>query len=366
MILQRHRAARWLAPVGVVGIAVLVAAGIFTDDPQSEALPDTSPTSLMAALQTSHVSAFSGTVVSTLSLGLPKLPVIGSAGERSTLASLLSGSHTLQVWFDGAQRQRVALLGPTDETDVFRNGRSVWQWTSADHNAVHLTLPASPGAGTPLVLPSGDSRSLTPPSLARTALAGLDPTTTVRVKHGRSVADRSTYELILTPRTDDTRVGSVHIAVDGATKVPLAVQVYARGHTEASMDVAFTSIRFTPPPKRNFSFTPPPDAKVHTMGVRQHSDGPAVSGGKPGSASESRLQVLGSGWTRIVATHLPKAATKSVRHSSALRSLRPVAGPWGKGRLLESALLSVLVTDDGRVYAGSVMPSALFARAATR
>ena len=34
-------------------------------------------------------------------------------------------------------KQRVALLGATDETDVFRNGRSVWQWSSADRRAVH-------------------------------------------------------------------------------------------------------------------------------------------------------------------------------------------------------------------------------------
>ena len=38
---------------------------------------------------------------------------------------------------------------------------------------------------------------------------------------------------------------------------------------------------------------------------------------------------------------------------------------WGSGRLLDSKLVSILITDDGRVFAGAVDPSALYAAAAT-
>jgi hypothetical protein len=48
-----------------------------------------------------------------------------------------------------------------------------------------------------------------------------------------------------------------------------------------------------------------------------------------------------------------------------LNALTPVSGTWGSGRLLDSKLLSVLVTNDGRVFAGAVDPSALYAAAAT-
>ena len=41
-----------------------------------------------------------------------------------------------------------------------------------------------------------------------------------------------------------------------------------------------------------------------------------------------------------------------------------MSGRWGSGRLLQSDLLSVLVTNDGRVFAGSVAPDALYAAAA--
>jgi hypothetical protein len=46
--------------------------------------------------------------------------------------------------------------------------------------------------------------------------------------------------------------------------------------------------------------------------------------------------------------------------------LTPVSGAWGKGRLLESSLLSVLVTDDGRLLAGAVAPDQLYAAAGSR
>jgi hypothetical protein len=40
--------------------------------------------------------------------------------------------------------------------------------------------------------------------------------------------------------------------------------------------------------------------------------------------------------------------------------LPQVSGTWGSGRLLQSALLSVLLTDDGRVIAGPVAPELLY------
>jgi hypothetical protein len=32
----------------------------------------------------------------------------------------------------------------------------------------------------------------------------------------------------------------------------------------------------------------------------------------------------------------------------------PVNGPWGSGRLISTAVVSVIITDDGRVAAGAV------------
>ncbi len=360
-ILQRHRALRWLAPVGVVGVAAIAATGMFREPAKPATLPATSPAALIAAVRTSQPTGFSGTVVSTLSLGLPELPALGNAGQGSSLSALLTGSHTMQVWFGGPSKERVALLGATEETDVFRNGRSVWQWSSAEHRAVHLTLPASTDRQP---VPATSASTVSPPVLAQRALAALDPTTTVRVEHGGTVADRSTYELILTPRTAQTRVGSVHIDVDGATKLPLAVRVFARGSTTAAIDVAFTSIRFADPAGRNFTFTPPPGAKIEKLRPRPHRAATRpVPAGKNGAQVTPKIIGYGSGWTRVFATTLSASAAASLQRSPVRDSLTAVAGSWGKGRLLQSDLVSVLITNDGRVFAGPVDPDVLYTAA---
>jgi hypothetical protein len=48
-----------------------------------------------------------------------------------------------------------------------------------------------------------------------------------------------------------------------------------------------------------------------------------------------------------------------------LQASTPVHGSWGSGRVLQSALLSVLVTSKGQVLAGAVTPSVLYADAAS-
>ncbi len=349
--LARRRALRWLVPVGVAGAAALAATGAFNATASSEALPKTTPAALLADVRHAGVPGFSGTVVSRLSLGLPDLTTLGVSGSAASLASLLSGSHTLQVWNGGRYKQRVALLGSTDETDVFRNGSDVWQWSSADQVAVHSVLSQASSAGA--VGSSVPSvASITPADLAHTVLAALDSDTRVVVEDDRTVADRAVYELVLTPRSDVTKIRSVHVAVDGSTKIPLGVQVYARGARDPAVDVAFTSIRFAHQAARNFDFSPPSSATVRDLGSTNAWDdgGPAATR-------------TGTGWTTVFGLRPGRGAITNLG-GALLDALPAVSGSWGKGRLFDSSLLSVLVTNDGRVYAGAVAPRALYAAAA--
>ena len=109
-------------------------------------LPPRSAAELLVDLQTASVDALSGTVVQTADLGLPELP---GAGRRPAAAPsftvLVTGTHTLRVWYAGPDQQRVALLGTLGETDVIRNGTDVWTWYSRGNTATHYQLP---GPGT--------------------------------------------------------------------------------------------------------------------------------------------------------------------------------------------------------------------------
>lgn len=342
---------RWFVPVGLLAVFAAVAGGVFSAKAAPDPLPPTNPTALLAAMQNSSVPGFSGTVVARMSLGLPELPGMAGRGNEASMSGLLSGSHTLRVWYGGADRQRVALIGATSESDVFHSGRDVWEWDSANRVATHTVLPAGKKEQSPGPSPS----SLTPQQIASDLLHDLDPSTAVTSAAGRPVAHHSTYDLVLTPRTSQTRIGSVHIAVDGRSKVPLAVQVYARGSASPAIDVAFTDVTFRTPPASSFAFTPPPGATV-----KQGMTDPA---GPATTHPSGTAKVRGTGWTSVVEYSATRTEIGKVA-GPALRSLQAVHGSWGSGHLLDSPLLSVLVTSDNRVFVGAVDPQALYRAAA--
>jgi hypothetical protein len=76
---------------------------------------------------------------------------------------------------------------------------------------------------------------------------------------------------------------------------------------------------------------------------------------------------VGSGWASIVIAKAPSGGgngSEAQQLTAVLNSLPKVSGSWGSGRLLQSKLFSVLVTDDGRILAGAVAPDSLYAAAA--
>ena len=111
------RLLRWGAPVAAAAAVALVGSGVLT----AQAGPSLSPKTagqLLVDLQGAKVDGLSGTVVQDSDLGLPQLPQVGGGGGSASLSSLLTGSHTLRVWYAGDGKQRVALLGSLGETDV--------------------------------------------------------------------------------------------------------------------------------------------------------------------------------------------------------------------------------------------------------
>lgn len=355
-IFAHHRSLRWSVPACVAGVVALAAGGVFTAQASSKSLPPITAAALLADVQSAQVPGFSGTIVAQMSLGLPALPALSGGPNGVSMASLLSGSHTMRFWYGGPERQRVALLGTTNETDVFHNGRDVWQWDSDGHVATHTVLPKQHR-------PSVAQVALTPRQLADRALAAIEPTTAVSVATERRVADRAAYELVLTPRGGTTRVDNVRIAIDGSTKMPLSVQVFARDSTSPAIDVSFSKVTFKTPSSDNFEFSPPPGATVHPGTPARVHTTPATPA-TPAIGTHDDAQTIGSGWSTIAEYRIPPAQlAKSA--GPLLGRLAVVGGAWGHGRLLTSALVSVLITDDGRVFAGSVDPSALYAAAAT-
>lgn len=351
---SRRPLIRWAVPavaVAAVGVATLAPHAV-----AEPALPPTTAEQLLVDLQTSRVDAFSGTVQTRSDLGLPALPL----GD-SDVTALASGTHTIRVWQSGADKSRVALLSDGAETAVIRNGDDLWQWSSKDRTAKHTVVQGHQAQG-----PAPTATPQTPQEAARELLAQIEPTTSVTVSRTAKVAGRDAYELVLDPTTPDTLVAKIAIAVDSQTKAPLRVEVWAIGKNQPALSVGFTSVDFATPDASVFAFTPP-------AGVTVEQVQPKAEGQPTGQAAEragtDQPVTVGQGWDRVTITKLPERPTTTgqapapadPRHGDAaaqwertLQSLPTVQGPWGTGRVLTSALVTVVLTEDGRVAMGMV------------
>ncbi len=94
---------RWAMPAGAVIVAGGVLAGTMLASAAAPALPRQTPAQLIASLQHARMpGAFSATLTETANLGFPTLPSVGGLSSSPlSPASLVSGSHTIQVWSAG-------------------------------------------------------------------------------------------------------------------------------------------------------------------------------------------------------------------------------------------------------------------------
>lgn len=365
-------------PAGACAVTGGIIAGSLISVAQaSPPLPAKTPAQLLAAVagQPGPPPAFTGTVVETASLGLPNLP---GESDSASPASLLTGSHTVRVYYQDPQHLRLAVPGQLSETDLVRNGQNAWLWDSSQNQVTHYQLPARKAAGESgaTATPAPQKTPLTPQQAAQRLLAAVGPTTTVSVARDVTVAGESAYELVLAPKDSRSLIGQVRIAIDGQRNVPLRVQAFARGSKSPAFQTGFQSVSFTKPAAANFNFSPPPHAKV--------VQGGANSGNGAGEAN-GHGSVVGSGWLAVAV--LPSSAlaapgtgpspapsgqggaagsgpAESARAFQALQgAAKPVSGSWGSGRLLRTPLFSALFTSDGRVLVGAVTPDVLYSAA---
>jgi len=408
-VFSTHPATRWLAPgaaVVLVGGVALAANHRASADPS---LPARSAAQLLVDVQQARLAGLSGTVVQTSNLGLPSIAGLaggggaeGGSGGSSALSSTIAGTHTWRVWLAGQDKQRLALVGSLGESDLIRDGRNVWMWSSKDKTATHTVLPAesatgdhsgaaggAPGAGaTPGATPSPTDLPKTPQEAAQRALAALDPTTSVTTSGTSSVAGRSAYDLVLKPRDAQSLVAQVRISIDATKHVPLRVQVYSTKTANPAFEVGFTSVDFATPAASQFAFNPPPGTKVTERTLPAKADLQKGSAAARSQAAAARPTVVGKGWTTVLVGTLPAstgskaptAGTSGDRNGATgaggangaaqlqgmLALLPKVSGSWGSGHLLSGTLFSAVVTTDGRYAVGAVAPDRLYAALAAQ
>ena len=363
-VAQRSR--RWLVPVTAVAVVAGVGAlGPVVAD-ASPKLPGISAQDLLAKVQTAKVDGLSGTVRSDADLGLPAIP--GAPAGSEQLTEMLSGQHTARVAFASPDKARVSVLDNQAERVWTTDGTSAWAYDSSRREAVKLTVPEHKTAKPEKAMPSYD-----PQAVAKQFLDAIDPTTKVEVSGTEKVAGRDAYKLRLVPKTDKTTVGSVTLAIDSKTWVPLDVTVMPRTGNDPAVEVGFSSVSFDVPAASTFTFTPPQGVKVTDKKVPSQDRPKRVAPKqiepkqlKPGTAKADEPTVIGEGWESVAM--IRGAQTGQLTGNGPLAQLLAkaptVSGTWGKGKVLTSKMVSALITDDGRVFVGLVTPDTLQAAAA--
>lgn len=381
-----RRALAWTA-----AIAVPVVAGAVILVPMAASgavdLPDKTAEELIEFAGASDVEALSGTIEQTSELGLPDLGALtGSMGGQDSgaaddpsaadiddLIALVTGSHTAKVYLDG-EKARLQVLDRLAERNVYVDGEAgdVWFVDSESAAATRFVLPSdaeveqlkadvqAKADEAKAAEPRTGSTVPTPDEMLDQALAALDESTEVTVGTDARVAGRDVYELILEPRTDDTLVGELRFAIDGENGTALAASVTARGASEPAFEIAFTQVDFAAPDPAVFAFEPGADVTVTEKDVPLPTPDETHRG--EGPTADAAPIVTGEGWSTVV--ELP---TRSEVGGGVFAALEPeqlamlesVTTAVDGGRVLQTSLLSVLITDDGRVLVGAVPAASL-------
>ncbi|MFH9350527.1 outer membrane lipoprotein carrier protein LolA [Kitasatospora sp. NPDC017646] len=393
---------RILVRAGVpVAVGAVIAAGVglvpalAADSPPD--LPQLSAEQVVTKVLGSDAQALSGTVSVSTDLGVPSQLLGAAAGglgaaaghggdqgqasadPQSKLLGLLGGDQTLRVAVDGPDHQRVDLMENMAGYTLVHNGDQSWAWDSSTNTALHVTGRPAGHAGAPKAPLTGVPS--TPQEAARQFLTGSAGTTSVTVAGTATVAGQKAYQLSVKPTQSGSTLSEVRIAVAADNGVPLAVVVKSTDGSTV-LDVHFTDVSFAKPAAKTFDFTAPKGAKVTEKKADEAAKGTQGQQGDHGDHGDRAkghdgVNVVGDGWTAVVSTRLPGSVgapaegspdSKQDNGKQGKRHGRPMdpqalvkslGKPVGGGTLISTKVVNVLLTDDGRVFAGAVTLSVL-------
>ncbi|MFF1919137.1 outer membrane lipoprotein carrier protein LolA [Streptomyces sp. NPDC058221] len=382
----RRKAVRYVVPVAVAGVAAatigLVPALASSGDPD---LPEITAQKLIEKIAASDTEQLSGTVKISTDLGIPSLGglagsfVPDGAGDKGSadadpqtkLTELASGTHTLRVAADGPDKQRVSILDNASEYSLIHNGDQVWAYDSKSNAVYHAKEKAADAAKRGEHRAAPDGVPATPKAFAEQALKAADGTTSVKVEGTAQVAGRDAYRLVIKPEQSGSTIGSITVAVDAKSGVPLKFTLQPSSGGKTAVDAGFTSVDFGKPDASSFSFTPPKGAKITEAdsAAGRHEKAQKAEGGLSGLSELKGLNVIGKGWNSIAEIKGPGGGKGAPSKASGdvpaeaqelLGSIGDkVTGKFGSGTVFKTRLVNALMTDDGRVYVGAVTKDAL-------
>ncbi len=303
-------------------------------------LPPISPNQLLSWIKSTSPIPLNGTVSGTTSFPVPSASLLNSSNPESALSG--STTESYNVWTNGSGSFRAQQVSQASETDLYVTPGSAWLWNSAKLTATNVKHSG--------IQANGYSFRSNPGVTASEIVSRLSAYSTLSVSGNTMVAGRPAYTLSIVPTAGDSLIGSIQIAVDGQTHIPVQVQIFPKGSTAPAASLGYVTLRFASQPSSIFSFSPPSGARV--VNPVQNA---AQNGKKPNSVGSTK--VVGTGFNSVV------VATGVSKATSALggieKSLPVVATSLGSGRLYSTPIFEAILLPNGTVVAGAVDTSRL-------
>jgi outer membrane lipoprotein-sorting protein len=386
-------AVRKFVPAAVV--ASLITAGALAIPVQAQAvdLPDISAEDLMSSIDV-NVTGFSGTVVTSSNLGLPALEMSSMVSqetidqmaeqmpegfeefvpevlEQNLLTEAIAfaaGTNTVRL-FASEEGLRAQILDPVSQRDIVVTETEFWAYDDSDMTALTRDFSGEFERDSLEQSVTGMSIDATDPrAVADFLMEQAGPNTSIAVGDDHMVAGREAYRLVLSPNSDVSLVDAVHISIDFETGMPLGVQVYSTTQADPALAAAFTQISFDVPDSSLFSFTAPPGATVEELTFPEPIER-IIADIEAGTLTEAEAEArfdelgdefaptttadtIGEGWeTVMVLNEVPEIVPIDMVENELFADLMTeVAG----GTVFSTPLGSILITNDGRVFAGAV------------
>lgn len=366
-------------------------------------LPDLTPLQVLELARDAKVTQFSGVVVKTTELGLPELEMSSMVDQQTIdemsekmpeefadfipqvldqnlitqAVELIAGTHTVRI-YAADEMMRVQILDPMSQRDLIVGQSEVWVHDFDKATAYKLEIDreamkakaAEAEAEVLSYLAEIEKTMATPQELTEQLLAAVDEGASIEVGIDHRVAGRGAYQLIVTPDAAESTVEYATLSIDAETGMGLQAQVFAKGQQEAAVSIGFESISFEAPSAELFSFTPPTGTQVidatellaeleMPQGLSREDLEAQLEGElnkeelkAQYEAMENKPELLGEGWTSVVALSgmTDQIPTEMLENELFADLMTEVEG----GKVFSTPLVNVLLTDDGKVFAGAV------------
>ncbi|MEJ6573737.1 MAG: hypothetical protein QNL78_01245 [Actinomycetes bacterium] len=373
---------RWIPAILAPVLIAATAVGLSVSANAAVDLPDKSASQILQLVSTNPDIAFSGKVVKKAQLGLPPmniipdisqsmidqaaenmpeemkdfLPQASAQGSLALALEFAAGTHTANIYVDGANKARVQVLDILSERNFVRNGSDLWFYDAGKQVVQHSVINAEDERDARNLALSFSATS--PAEVAEYFLAQAGTDTVFTVGKDIKVAGRGAYQLTMAPSSTGSLVESVSLSIDATTGLPLAVVVKAVGQSAPAFEVAFESITFEKPDASNFNFVSPAGAKVEEVVLPTQKDLAKYSDKAPTDTDKSQAKaefekLKAQGWSAVVeipVAQVPAEIASLKANKLYVELTKSVSG----GRIFSTALMNVFIADDGRIFAGSV------------